>query len=205
MLVFGYDPGGRNANGVALIDDSAGPSPQIWTNTVDSVDEVLQWLMAQAGSRPLDGAGIDTFLSWATSECGWRPMDAWLRQQYHQVIHSVFSSNSAAGSMSIQGMALAMRLRTMWPQVLLNETHPKVLYFAMTGQQYVFGQPMINWLTAQLNPIAGAAVANDHEWDALISAWVTLAGMKGLLSKDLMAQFQIPLLLPAGSVNYYWP
>jgi hypothetical protein len=106
--------------------------------------------------------------------------------------------------MAVQGMGLAMRLRALSPRMSLNETHPKVLYFGMTGQPYVFGQPMVNWLVAQLNPLGGAAVTNEHEWDALISAWVTLRGMNGTLLQDLMAHAQ-NLLLPAGPVNYYWP
>jgi hypothetical protein len=44
--------------------------------------------------------------------------------------------------MAVQGMAMAMQLRSNWPQVLLNETHPKVLYFGLTGQPYAFGQPL---------------------------------------------------------------
>jgi hypothetical protein len=203
MLVFGYDPGGKNANGVALIEQSSEP-PQVWTNTVDCVDEAVDWLMAQIGSRKLDAAGIDTFLSWSTSPSGWRPMDTWLRQQYPPVLHSVFASNSAAGSMAVQGMALAMRLRAIWPELLLNETHPKVLYFGLTGQPYIFGQLLVNWLVSQMNPLAGAAISNEHEWDALISAWATIRGMSGAFMHDFMTQTQNPLL-PAGPVNYYWP
>lgn len=203
MLVFGYDPGGRNANGVALIDQSAGSS-QVWTNTVDSVDEAVDWLTALIGTRPLDAAGIDTFLSWASTPSGWRPMDAWLRQQYPQVLHSVFASNSAAGSMAVQGVAMAIRLRGIWPAVRLNETHPKVLYFGLTGQPYIFGQLLVNWLIGQMNPVAGAAIADEHQWDALISAWATLGGINETLTQNLMAQAQ-NLLFPAGPVSYYWP
>jgi hypothetical protein len=61
MLVFGYDPGGRNANGVALIDDAAGSPPQVRTNTVDGADEALDWLLARHISfLGNDGVGLAT-------------------------------------------------------------------------------------------------------------------------------------------------
>lgn len=203
MLAFGYEPGGLGNNGVALIDQSGG-LVLVATSTVDSVDEAVGWLQAQVGARRLDAAGIDTYLSWATVNSGWRPMDVILRQTYPQVQHSVFSSNSAAGSMAIQGMAMAMRLRALWPEVRLNETHPKILYFALTSLPYVFGQGMITWLGGHVNAATGVAITNDHEWDALISAWATVQGMTGGFSRDRLTG--VPdLLFPVGQVNYFWP
>jgi hypothetical protein len=41
---------------------------------------------------------------------------------------SIMSPNSLYGAMAIGGMALAFRLRQKWPELELNETHPKVLF-----------------------------------------------------------------------------
>jgi hypothetical protein len=153
-ITFGYDPGGAGANGLAIIKQSP-KSTFVQTYTVDCVNAAIDWLSNQVNGDCLDAAGIDTFLSWATSRSGWRPMDDWLRTQYSAVRGSVFSSNSAAGSMAVQGIALAHRLRGIWQSVTLNETHPKVLYFALTGRKYLYGQDMVNWLAKKLRAERG--------------------------------------------------
>ena len=106
--------------------------------------------------------------------------------------------------MAVQGVALAMRLRQHWPEIHLNESHPKVLYYALTNQQYAFGQPMVTWLLNQFAPPLNAEIANDHEWDALISAWSTWMGLTGQWNTNLMNGVA-NLLLPAGPATYYWP
>ena len=202
MLILGCDPGGAGATGVAVADFHAG-QPVVQTATCGSVDEAVDWFQAQTQAAP-DAIGIDTYLSWATGPSGWRDMDWHLRHSYPQVQNSVFCSNSAAGSMAVQGMAIAMRLRALWPDIHLNETHPKVLYFSLTGQQYDFGQAMAHWLLNQFAPPINLGIANEHEWDALISAWATWQGLSAHWNTDLMNGVQ-NLLLPAGAVTYYWP
>jgi hypothetical protein len=112
--------------------------------------------------------------------------------------------------MVVQGPALALRLRARFAQIPphLNETHPKVLYYALTGQPYPrtgrMPPDVVDWLCAliKVNPCAGSMTSD--EWDALVSAWATLQGLSGAWSRDLMAKAQCPLF-PAGSATYYWP
>jgi len=131
-------------------------------------------------------------------------MDTILRDNHPAILHSVLSSNSAYGAMAIQGVSLAMRLQQHWPEIALNEAHPKVLYFALTNQQYAFDQPMVTWLLNQFIPALDVEIANDHEWDALISAWATWMGLTGQWNVNLMDG--VPdLLLPAGPATYFWP
>ena len=204
MLLFGYDPGGVGSNGVAIADFRLPQRPTVLTFTSDSVDEGLEWFRANVGESTPQAIGIDSYLSWATGLSGWRPMDASLRSQFPAVQHSVFSSNSASGSMAVQGMAMAMRVREIWPEIRLNETHPKVQYFALSGNRYSYGQKMIEWLCGQFDPAVDAAITNDHEWDAVISAWATWMGLTGQWTTDLMVGAG-DLLLPSGEVTYYWP
>jgi hypothetical protein len=49
---------------------------------------------------------------------------------------SVMTPNSLRGAMAIGGMALAMRLRQLWPEIALNETHPKVMLHALGAERY---------------------------------------------------------------------
>ncbi len=204
LIFLGYDPGGLGANGAAVLRVPDAGMPDARVATFDSVDEVLHWFRGIAGETNVDGAGIDTMLSWSTVRSGWRPMDEHLRKTYPRVQHSIFSSNSAAGSMAIQGMAMAFRLKQAWPNIKLNETHPKVLYYALAHQPYKFAEPMMEWLHNMINATNPPAIANDHEWDALLSAWATCQGFRGTWTTDLMSGVQ-RLLLPAGPVTYFWP
>ena len=202
MLILGYDPGGVGNNGLAILDLRQ-EQPVAQTFTSDCVDDAFDWFAGHVDGVP-DAVGIDTFLSWATGPSGWRPMDTILRDNHPAILHSVLSSNSAYGAMAIQGVSLAMRLQQHWPEIALNEAHPKVLYFALTNQQYAFDQPMVTWLLNQFIPALDVEIANDHEWDALISAWATWMGLTGQWNVNLMDG--VPdLLLPAGPATYFWP
>jgi hypothetical protein len=106
--------------------------------------------------------------------------------------------------MAIGGMALAIQLRQHWPNLVLNETHPKVLFSALSGSRYRKDAlpAAIEWFVsyAKIEPIEAL---NDHEFDAVMSAWVTQAGLQGNWS-DLV-QPDSCLLFPAGPVKYLWP
>ena len=203
MVILGYDPGGAGAGGVAVVDFQSSP-PTAQTSTCGSVDEAVEWFQAHDGPPPT-AIGVDSLLSWSTGPSGWRSMDRHLRQTYPEVQNSVLSSNSAYGAMAIQGMALAIRVGELWPKIRLNETHPKILYYALTGNRYPkFGTAFAKWLCGQFTPRIDLKIANDHEWDALISAWATWNGISGRWSKDLMSGVE-NLILPAGSPTYFWP
>jgi hypothetical protein len=203
MIFLGYDPGGARRNGLAIVDfRSAKPTAQ--TATCSSVDEAVAWFRRHAEADP-DAIGIDALLSWATGPSGWREMDKHLRDAYPAVQNSVLSSNSAYGSMAVQGMALAIRMQERWPEIHLNETHPKVLYHALTRQKYApFRKTMVAWLKTQFSPSFDVEIKNDHEWDALISAWATWRGLTGQWKTDLMDGVD-DLIRPAGLATYYWP
>jgi predicted nuclease with RNAse H fold len=208
MLILGYDPGGKKANGLALLHIAENGTLRAWLHTCNSVDQALEWVQEQIrqhGFETVDAVGIDTYLSWSTQASGWRPMDEYLKEAFPEVAKSVFSSNSARGSMAVQGMAMALRLRHIWPEIRLNETHPKILYYALSNQVYSFGEPMIRWLTGLLDPPPRVTIGNEHQWDALLSAWATWKGLQGFWSGDLMDMNGDRLLLPAGQVSYYWP
>jgi predicted nuclease with RNAse H fold len=206
MLFLGYDPGGKSANGAAILTVN-NDVKSLQAATLDSVDDTLEWFdVCLSGGIP-EAIGIDSFLSWETGLSGWRGPDKWLRKMYPEVKSSVMASNSTFGSMAIQGMAMAVRLRDRSDQVILNETHPKVLYYALSRQKYSFPGPnnqMVDWLkkTAAINEMPNSLT--EHAWDAAISAWITYQGYKTGFSSDLMSKTNNPIL-PAGKVHYHWP
>jgi Protein of unknown function (DUF429) len=199
-IVLGFDPGGESAFGVAILSESRAK-----TGTVSSVHEAMDWARAQCGDRKVVAAGIDTLLHWSTARGGWRPVDRSLRVAYPSAKNSVLSANGLYGSMAIGGMALAIQLRQHWPSLVLNETHPKLLFSALSGGRYRKDAlaSAIEWFVsyAKIEPVA---LLNDHEFDAVMSAWVTHAGLQGHWS-DLVQFDDDRLLFPAGPVKYLWP
>lgn len=197
---LGFDPGGRT--GVALLtvgDDIA----RCVTDSVDSVDAAFQWACGQLGNQTPRAAGLDTFLFWETGPSGWRHADLWLKARYQDVSNSVLSSNSTFGAMAVQGMALAILVKRRWPQIELIETHPKVLYRALAGQKYQWPGEMRAWLAQQIN-CPSANFANDHCWDAALSAWAAFKGHTRSWNRNLHALSDTPIE-PAGSCAYWWP
>jgi hypothetical protein len=200
---LGFDPGGLFAGtGVALfsIRDKA---PYCITDCVESVDDAIKWSIERLAGEAPKAAGLDTFLFWETGKGGWRGADLWLRKQYPVVKSSVLSSNSAHGSMSIQGMSLAIQLRGRWPQVELIETHPKVLWYALTMQKYDWPSDMAEWLLNEMDCLT-AEIANDHCWDAALSAWAAFKGHTKCWKRDLRELSRSPIE-PAGRSAFWWP
>jgi hypothetical protein len=131
---------------VAILDGSTAV-----TDTCTGAAECLYWFRVRLDGRRPAAVGIDAPLSWSIVGLGLRPMDNHLRTTYRTVAKSVLATNSASGSMAIQGMAMALRLRQRWPLIALNETHPKVLVFEMRRERYVFGPVLTAWLLRLLN------------------------------------------------------
>lgn len=202
---IGYDPGGAKTNGAAIIRVETPGAIRAEVMTGESVDEVIDWLSEKERGTVV-AAGIDTLLCWGTGPSGWRPMDNHLKEKYPTVSQSVVSSNGLYGAMAIQGMAMALKLRAKWPDMHLNETHPKVQYYAQAGNKYHFSSKMVDWLQAQFNSYSFPSIANEHQWDALYSAWVTLKGLSNGEQDDLIevTGARDVLVFPVGNVSYFW-
>ena len=206
MIILGFDPGGTTGVSVLRIPDEGSTTAE--TDSVPSVDQAIDWAVRQCHGETPTAAGIDTYLCWSTERSGWRPIDLKLRNAFPDVRASVFSSNSAYGAMAVQGMAIALRLRERWPDVILNETHPKVLYHALTSNNYMRDDvpTMTSWLQKKFSPEITCTINNEHECEAFISTWATWQGLSGNWTADLVPDLGgTQLLFPVGRVSYYWP
>lgn len=197
---LGFDPGGQT--GVALLTVQGGRR-HCKTACVDSVDAALSCTSSLLDGKTPEAAGVDTFLFWEPTIGGWRRADRCLRDRYPEVLNSVLASNSTAGAMAVQGMGLAIRLRERWPQIELIETHPKVLYYALAGRKYQWPSDMTKWLLKTMN-CEPTEIANEHCWDAAISAWAALNGHTKRWTRDLRA-LSDAAIEPAGRCAYWWP
>lgn len=200
MIFLGFDPGGAKGFGCCALGSSS-----IIVTTKSSVAEALQWAITQCGDEPPFAAGIDTLLHWSDGPSGWRHADNFLKIAYPDAISSVMSPNSLFGAMAVGGVGLAIRLRQRWPGILLTETHPKVLFHALRGSRYTKADVPLafEWFMMRAE-LSAAEVRNEHELDALISAW---AAREGLLNKwrDLCEPSSPDMIFPAGPVSYFWP
>jgi len=204
--ILGYDPGGNGANGVAELIVEDGQCVRAVVHTKHAAEDVLEW---SSQLENVIGFGVDTLAAWSTGRSGWRSADIWLRKRYPEVLASVMSPNSLSGSMGINGMAVLIALRKAQPDLVVSETHPNVLYRALTGRKYDYKSnssdmdaALARWLDVDV------LTSNDHEWDALVSAFAVLKGMSGDWTHDLFeeqADRDGRIIWPCGQTKYWWP
>jgi hypothetical protein len=204
--VVGYDPGGNGSHGFAEMRIVDGAVVSVVSRTLDTVESALTLL--EAAPEPL-ALGVDTLTCWSTGPGGWRPADRWLRQKYKDVEKSVVTPNGLFGSMGLNGMALLIALRLKYPDLPVTETHPKVLHWHLFGQPYDFYARQRE-MNEHLGRLVGISIqsADDHQWDATLSAFAAYKGVTGRWSDDLHAQeceTEERIIKPCGSTNYFWP
>ena len=102
-------------------------------------------------------------------------------------------------------MGLAIELRRTWPTIRLNETHPKVLFRALRGEKYVLQQlsDAVQWFKVKSALNFADKIDNDHQFDALLSAWATREGYTQGWQE--LAEPRADHIFPAGEANYLWP
>ena len=204
--IVGYDPGGNDAHGVASLVVSGGDPKALTFTTVRNAEAALKWF--KKGGMPL-AAGIDTLTQLSTGDSGWRPADRWLRSRYPEVQKSVDNPNHLHGSMTVNGLAVVLSLRDACEDILISETHPKVLFYHLNERRYDYrmnriamNRQLSEWI--QLT----AETTSDHEWDAVASCFAVLEGVTGRWPGDLHRLPAVTgesLIRPGGPSHYYWP
>lgn len=205
-VIVGYDPGGNGVHGVAELQVKDGRAAALSTRTLETSEDVIAAIERLPSIAAL---GVDTLTCWSTGTSGWRPADRWLRQRYTAVQPSVMTPNGLFGSMGLNGMGVLIAARRRFSDVSITETHPKVLYWQLSGKKYEY-ETFKTGMDAVLAGVLGISVApgTEHEWDAAISAFAALEGMAGRWSHDL---HQLPiikgerLITPCGITHYFWP
>lgn len=205
-IIVGYDPGGNGSHGVAELEIGHGRCVRATVLSLETAEDVLRWIQQ---FNNLVGLGVDTLAAWSTGPSGWRTADLFLRERYTDIQQSIVSPNGLYGSMGINGMAVSISLRRTDPHLSISETHPKVLYRALEHKKYDYKShsnemdfALSRWLDLDVR------TSNDHEWDAVVSAYAALQGVTGGWTHDLFED-QIEkdgrLVWPCGKTNYWWP
>lgn len=205
--IAGYDPGGNNKNGFAILEIQNGKPINITITTLTTSEAVINEINL---IRKLIGLGVDTLSCWCTGNGGWRPADKWLRKKYPVVQNSIMSPNTLSGSMGINGMSVLIEAADKTKGITLSETHPKVLYYALTQIKYNYAEnsnEMDSFLSSKLGGL-NLRTSNDHEWDAAISAYALFMGITDTWKYDL---HKLPVknderfVKPCGKTFYFWP
>lgn len=204
--IVGYDPGGNEAHGFALLTIKDGEPEGISVTTLSNAEAVIK----EIRSKAILGLGVDTLSCWCTGNSGWRPADIWLRTRYPEVINSIMSPNALSGSMGINGMSVLIETAKMSNDITLSETHPKVLYYALIRKRYDYDKNHVEMDDFLSKRILGLNVktSNSHEWDAAISAYALMMGITGMWTCDLhklKLENNYRLVQPCGKTFYYWP
>jgi hypothetical protein len=199
-LFLGFDPGGDKRFGVASLIGS-----KVSFGTVGSIKAAIDWAIETSNGTAPCAVGIDTILHWATGKSGFRQADEWLKEKYPNALGSIMAPNSLYGAMIIGGVGLAIELKNIWPSLVLNETHPKVLYHALTKLPYPRKnlQLAINWLATQTQLNLSKPTPSEDEFDAILSAWATREALIRQWS-DLVASDD-KHIYPINNVRYFWP
>ncbi len=205
-VVTGYDPGGNGAHALAELQFAAGKATALSTRMLETAEDVIATL---EGLPSLAALGADTLTCWGTGVSAWRPADRWLRERYQAVQKSIISPNGLYGSMGLNGMGVLIAARQQFPCVVITETHPKILYWQLSGKRYQYQTSkaaMDGVLTAELG--ISVKPVTEHEWDAALSAYAALMGLLGRWTHDLHS---LPtnagerLITPCGKTHYFWP
>lgn len=79
-----------------------------------------------------------------------------------------------------------------------------MLFHALCGARYTKTEIPLAFEFMARTKLTGVEIRNEHELDALISAW---AAREGILNKwrDLCETGLPDLIFPAGPVSYFWP
>ena len=191
-LWIGADPGGKGSFGLTFLDASGG----LHCSTTSSVEEAVERIVGMG--KPL-GLGIDAPMWWSASASSWRKADRRLRDRYPAASGSVLSVNSLRGAALAGGMMLASRVRELFPDVMITESHPTALLSALELDEAGFARLF------RISPAWG----NQHERDAAIAAVCAREGFEGRWTTDLALQRcsaeQDPQAYWLAPMHYFWP
>ncbi len=205
-VIVGYDPGGNNAHGLCLIRYSKGVILNVQVSTHPTAKSIIDELTK---INDVIAIGVDTLTCWSTGASGWRPADRWLKKEYKEITHSIASANSLFGAMGLNGMSVLLSLKERYPEILISEAHPKVLYYELFKKKYDYKQNHQNMDYLLSNILTfSVSTANDHEWDSVISALTVAKGMNGEWVNNLHLlpiNDNESIITPCGKTYYWWP
>jgi hypothetical protein len=210
-IILGFDPGGVNQFGWAVLEYSQTVplhvrATEVANHALQAVNAALALLQAD---DHLIAAGIDSPLYWTPS--GERMSDLRVRD----IIRRVGARSAAGGTVQhpnclrgacvVQGPTAALLLRRRVPGIPLTESHPKALLWAL-GLASKSNRPNMISASYLRDFVAGSIGATEHERDAVLgglAAWGMVTRAAGWY--DLVSAEREPLFFTSEPVGYWFP
>lgn len=192
MILVGFDPGGLNNFGWAVLE--IGPAASLSRlESGAAVSSKAAWrAVTEHVTQPPAGVGIDAPLYW--SEDGDRQADAAIRRRviaaggHGATVNAV---NSMQGACLVQGILLARRAAASWPEALITECHPKALLRIHAEAQ--------RFVAAHI----GASIS-EHARDAALAAYAAWAAARADPGWHDLVPDQAAPFFPGGARISYW-
>jgi len=194
---IGADPGGTGNFGLAILKSDGSAH----TCCVNCADQAIDVVKERVKIHPA-GVGVDSPLWWSSGPSGDRQADQWLRRTYGLSGGQVQTANSLRGAALVQGAMFVHRVRQLFPNVGVTETHPKAVWTALKVD---------NWDSFSKQFLVNVTIHNEqeHERDAIISAVAAREGFERRWLKDLSTarhpSEQDPSQFWLAPIHYFWP
>lgn len=195
MLFVGFDPGGRDAFGWAVLSAQDDGVKFSASGTCSSAPEALQATLRQCGRKVPKAFGVDAPLYWVLE--GDRASDRAIRNAVCRAGGSggtVSAVNSLRGACLAQGLLISHLGREAWPSALLTEAHPKALR-------------RVSAEAVEFESSLDVPVESDHESDAVLAAFAAHQLFKksdGWHDLLLCNRSSENRFFPLGRTVHYW-
>jgi hypothetical protein len=210
MVIFGFDPGGKNQFGWCVAQGTNGGHLQLRASDIASyADEAVTAALRKAVDfGRVEAAGIDSPLFWVAD--GDRKADKSIRSAMKRlgainVGGTVQQVNSLRGACLSQGIMAAHLLRRELPEIRITESHPKALLWLLHVAR--IKRPVVEIGIGHLVDFieSESPRLSDHERDAALGAVAALAminkrsGWRDLYREEKNA------FTPVSPVEYWMP
>lgn len=197
MYFVGFDPGGRQAFGWAVLEANDRSLRVIDAGTCSSAPAAVAQVSAALPATSPAGVGVDAPLFWVSE--GDRQADNHVRKlvcapDVGGKTGTVNHVNSLRGACLVQGVLVARLAHSKWPNVKVTEAHPKALMLVSTVAQ-TFKDSLGGTRAAECEHSRDAAIAafSAHAFFTRRNGWINL----------VEKEKEVPYF-PAGSEAAYW-
>jgi hypothetical protein len=191
MYVVGFDPGGANAFGWAVISGPYAEPTFIAGGVTSGASNAIRHAASYL-QQPPGAVGIDAPLFWSTK--GDRQADRFVRAQIRAVGgHNgmVGHVNSLKGACLVEGLIAAQIAQTLWPNTRITEAHPKALLLISDKAKLFAARPELQG-------------DGHHIRDAALGALASLAMIEQSSGWHDLAALEPERLEPLGTSVAYW-
>jgi len=191
MIWVGFDPGGQNSFGWAVLRVELGTPIRLETGSCSNADAALRTASTSLSVDKPNGIGIDAPLFWVAF--GDRHADRVVRKHCEAGGSSgtVGHVHSLRGAGLVQGVLAAHLAAERWQSALITEAHPKALFRAsVEARTFISSHPRHS--------------VTEHQRDAALAAYAAWAAAVTRDGWRILVHDEPAPFFPAGREVSYW-